>query len=583
MKISASMEMSGSAQSRTATSQGKLDEALAVLSDKAPSFARLSAAERAALLRACMPRLESVAHSWVEAACKAKGLSMDIPAASEEWLAGPMVTMRALRLYIKSLDEIQRHGRPQLPAGAFSTGWDGRTEVRVFPAEQFDKAMFGGFSSYLRMQPGLSEQAVRERQASLYHQSEVRPGVSLILGAGNVASIPPTDALHKMLVEGKVCFVKLNPVNEYLGPFFEQAFAPLVERGYLRFCYGGAEVGSYLSYHPSIEDIHITGSDRTHDLIVWGPPGPERDRRMAADDPVLKKNITSELGCVTPVMITPGDYSPSELNFMAQNVATQVVNNGSFNCNAAKVIVTSEAWPQREAFMSQVREILAVQPLRLAYYPGAEDRYSKLTRDHESVTRLGRAEAGKLQWAMIRGLDPKSDDPLFTTEPFCGILSEVALPRAEAGDAVSFLRTAANFSNNKLWGTLSCSIIIHPKTEAEPGVKAALDGALDELRYGVVGINHWPAIAYGAMSPPWGGHPSATLKNVQSGLGYVHNTPMLEGIEKAVFRGPLTVFPKPPWFITNKRAHVVAEKILHFERAPSILKLPGIVANALRG
>ena len=42
------MEMSGSAQSRTATPQGKLDEALSVLADKAPAFSRLSAAERAA-------------------------------------------------------------------------------------------------------------------------------------------------------------------------------------------------------------------------------------------------------------------------------------------------------------------------------------------------------------------------------------------------------------------------------------------------------------------------------------------------------------------------------------------------------
>src|SRR5262249_5544939 len=147
----------------------------------------------------------------------------------------------------------------------------------------------------------------------------------------------------------KVCLVKLNPVNEYLGPFYEQAFAPFVERGYLRFAYGGAEVGSYLSYHSLVEDIHITGSDRTHDLIVWGPPGAERERRMAQNDPLLKKNITSELGCVTPVMVVPGDYSPSELRFVAENVATQVVNNASFNCNAAKVLVTSESWPQREA------------------------------------------------------------------------------------------------------------------------------------------------------------------------------------------------------------------------------------------
>lgn len=573
------MELSASTQSRTATPQGKLDEAIAVLSDKAPAYSRLSAIERAALLRACMPRLGSVAHAWVEAACRAKGIAMNSPAAGEEWLAGPMVTMRALRLFVKALEEVQRQGRPQLPTDAFRTGWDGRTEVKVFPLELFDKLLFGSFSCYLRMQPGLTELSVRERQAAHYHSRETRPGVSLILGAGNVASIPPTDAMHKMLIEGKVCLVKLNPVNEYLGPFYEQAFAPFVERGYLRFAYGGAEAGSYLSYHPLIDDIHITGSDRTHDLIVWGPPGPERDRRLAADDPLLKKNITSELGCVTPVMVVPGDYSPAELRFMAENVATQVINNASFNCNAAKIIITSEGWPQRESFISQLRDCLAAAPVRLAYYPGAEERYAKLTKDHD-VVKLGRTEAGKLPWALIRGLDPKSDDIIYSTEPFCSILSEVALPET---DPAAFLRSATAFANQKLWGTLSCSLLISPRTEEIPSVKSALDEAIAELRYGVVAINHWPAVAYAAMTPPWGGHPSATLKNVQSGIGFVHNTQMLEGIEKAVLRGPLTVFPKPPWFAQNRRGHMVAERLVSLEQEPNILKLPSIVLNALRG
>lgn len=574
------MEMSGSAQSRTATSQAQLDRSLALLSEKAPAFIRLSASERAALLRACMPHLQRVARGWVEAACKAKGHDINGPAASEEWLGGPMVTMRALRLYVGALEEIHRLGKPQLPAGAFSTGWDGRTEVRVFPYESIDKAMFSGFSCNLRIQRGLTELTVRERQASHYSNKNAHPGISLILGAGNVASIPPTDALHKLIVEGKVCMVKLNPVNEYLGPFFEQAFLPLVERGYLQFCYGGADVGSYLSYHPLIEDIHITGSDRTHDLIVWGPPGPERERRMASDDPLLKKQITSELGCVTPVMVVPGEYSPSELRFVAENVATQMVNNASFNCNAAKVLLMSEGWPQREALMTHLRDILSETPTRVAYYPGANDRYDTLTKGRQQVQRLGQGDPNKLPWTLIRGLDARTKDPLWSTEPFCSILSEVTLPER---DPAAFLRAASTFSNDTLWGTLSCSIIIHPRTEQSSEVRNTLDVVVDELRYGVVAINHWPAVAYGAMTPPWGGHISGTLKDVQSGIGFVHNTPMIEGIEKAVLRGPLTVFPKPPWFVTNRRAHRVAEKMVDFEFEPSFLKLPSVLIDAIRG
>ena len=74
---------------------------------------------------------------------------------------------------------------------------------------------------------------------------------------------------------------------------------------------------------------------------------------------------------------------------------------------------------------------------------------------------------------------------------------------------------------------------------------------------------------FGAVSPPWGGHPSATLSNVQSGIGWVHNTFMLEGIEKSVFRGPIVVSPKPAWFYDNAMMRVLGTKMTEFEAAPS--------------
>ena len=58
------MEMSAAAQSRAATPNARIDEALAVLKDHAREFARLSAAQRAALLTECMPHLQSAARGW---------------------------------------------------------------------------------------------------------------------------------------------------------------------------------------------------------------------------------------------------------------------------------------------------------------------------------------------------------------------------------------------------------------------------------------------------------------------------------------------------------------------------------------
>jgi len=569
---STSLHMSATATSAAPTEQGKLDEAARALKDRATEFARLAPVAKAQLLRECIPRLLAAAPAWVADGARLRGADP-----SEEWLAGPTATIRLFRLLATSLDQIGQAGKPALGRGVRRRA-DGRIEIALFPASALDALMYGGFSGYVLMQPGVDERVARERQAAFYAEKDPVGGVSLVLGAGNVSSIPPMDVATKMFVEGFACILKMNPVNEWVGPHLERALAPLIDRGYLRIVYGGAEVGQYLCDHPLVDDVHITGSDRTHDTIVWGPPGAERDRRLATDDPMLKKPISSELGNVSPVAIVPHVYSDAELWFQARNVVTMVFNNASFNCNAAKMLITARGWPQRDKFLDLIAQGLAQAPTRKAYYPGAFERYEKLLAGHANVERFGQGSAEKLQWAFVRGVDPSSDDPLFRTEPFCGILSETSVG---SRDPVDFLRTATAFMNERMWGTLSAALVVHPKLEKEPSVAEALDRAVVDLRYGTVALNHWPALGFALGTLPWGGHPSSTLKNIQSGLGWVHNTFMLGGIDKAVVRGPLTVSPYPLWFFDNRKASKAAPAAADMEAAPSWLKLPGLMAKTL--
>lgn len=575
----APLEMSGSAKSSGETARAELDAILTKLKGNAEPFARLSPANRAALLRACMPLVHAEAEAWVRAACEAKGIDFDGPASSEEWLAGPMTTLRNLRLLAEALDAITHTGKPGVDDTRLRVAADGVTEAEVFPTSLIEKALYAGFTAKIRFEKAMRPDDARARQASLYSKKDPQGGVSLILGAGNVASIPPMDALYKLIVEGMVCLVKLNPVNEYLEPFYRRALAPLIEKGYLDFVRGGGDVGKYLVEHADVDDVHITGSDRTFDLIVWGPPGEERERRKKARDPVLKKPISSELGSVTPVIVVPGEWSEKELQYMAEYLATMMVNNASCNCNAGKMLVTSKAWAQRDALLAKLRAILATMPPRKAYYPGAFDRFKLLTEGRAEVERHGTVKEGELPWTLITGLDANApDEKLFTTEPFCPILSEA---RIDEGDPSAFLDAATAFANDRLWGTLSAVVLIDPRTER--GAKAALDRAVDKLRYGAVGVNQWTGLVYALVTTPWGGHPSSPMEDIQGGVGWVHNTFMFEGIEKVVLRGPFVVAPKPPYFVTHKNAHVVARKILDLELAPSLWKVPGIAIAAMQG
>jgi aldehyde dehydrogenase (NAD(P)+) len=571
---------SAHAESSASTPRAVLDRAVAEVSEERRTFARMPAAEKAALLRASLPILSRIGRAWVEAGCRVKGIALDRNIVGEEWLGGPLVTARNLRLLINSLEQIHSKGRPVLGHGVRSRS-DGRLEIEVLPAGGFDSALYRGLSCVALMDRGVDESSARERQAPFYQKKDPEGGVSLVLGAGNVSSIPASDVLYKMFVDGHVCVLKMNPVNEWVGPFLEQCFMPLISRHFLRVVYGGGDVGAYLCEHPGIHDIHITGSDKTHDRIVWGPPGPEQDRRRRENDPILKKSITSELGNVSPVVIVPGNYTDQELDFQARNVVTMVANNGSFNCNAAKMLVTSRMWPQRGRFLERIASALGEVPPRKAYYPGARSRYGDLLGSRSNVKRFGKEEADTLAWALITDVDSSNaNEPLFQVEPFCGILSQTDL---DEKDPSAFLAAATKFCNEKLWGTLNACVVIDPRTEGDPAVTKALDRAIVELRYGTVALNHWPALVFGAVSAPWGGHQSATLADVQSGLGWVHNTFMLEGIEKSVFRGPCVLSPKPAWFYDNSMMHVIGAKLSEFEAAPSALKLPSLALAALRG
>src|SRR6202012_4434649 len=117
---------------------------------------------------------------------------------------------------------------------------------------------------------------------------------------------------------------------------------------------------------------------------------------------------------------------------------------------------------------------------RRAYYPGAFERFEHLAGGRGE--KLGQAGKDELPWALVFGLDSKDrDERLFVTEPFCPIFSETTL---DESDPAAFLQAATTFANERLWGTLSAVVMIHPKTEKDPQVATALAKAVADLRYG---------------------------------------------------------------------------------------------------
>jgi hypothetical protein len=58
---------------------------------------------------------------------------------------------------------------------------------------------------------------------------------------------------------------------------------------------------------------------------------------------------------------------------------------------------------------------------------------------------------------------------------------------------------------------------------------------------------------------------------------------MFDRCQKTVVHAPFRVWPKPVWFATHRTAHRITPKLVQFEAAPSVTKLPGILGLALKG
>ena len=557
----------------------EVDAAVAALRASAPGWCTTTIPERLALLDRLRVTTHAAAAGWAASAAEAKGIAPDSQLSGEDWGTGPYFVLRNLQLLHATLTDIAATGRPQPPAMRTEGV---RVVVDVVPGDRLDRLVHAGLRAEAWLTTGVTLDQARERMGRSYRSDHDRePGVAVVLGAGNVSSIGPMDALYQLFALDRVVALKMNPVNAHLGPELAVAFAPLIEADLLRIVHGGAEVGRLLTEHPDIAAIHITGSDRTHDAIVFGT-GDEAERRRAEGRPRIEAPITSELGDVSPVIVVPGPWTDADLAFQGDHIASMLVNNAGFNCIAGDVIIQHRAWSRRRDLLDAVRDSLRRATPRRFYYPGAEERYEAFVTAHRQAEQLSGAVEGGLPFTLIPDVDPSdADDMVFTTESFCGVISETALDAPRSVPA--FIEEAVQLANEQLWGNLAATLLVHPRSLADPEVAAAVERAVEQLRYGSVGVNLWGGLNFMFVSTPWGPYPGNELTDIQSGRGTAHNTYLLEDVEKTVITGPWRPPLTPPWLHNHTRMDRLAPLLadLTVDLGPRTLATMGW--HALRG
>ena len=553
----------------------ELETALAELDRRKDAWARTSIGERIAMLAEIKEHLMEVAEAWAKTAARKKGIPAGSPLEGEEWLAGPYTVMGACNLFIETLSQMD--GKQFLKTIPVRELPNGQIAARVMPHSTWDKLLMAGVTADVWMQPGVTADNLADNTASAYTTPPAqRSGkIALVLGAGNVAMLSPLDCFQKLLVEHQVVILKLNPVNDYLIDFLQPALRPLIAFGALRIVRGGAEIGAYLCNHALVDEIHITGAAASHDAIVWGP-GEEGAANKRNGTPRNTRRITSELGGVSPTIVVPGPWSKTDIAFQAEQIVTQKLNNSGFNCIACQMLVLPESWDKSSALLSAIETTMRTVPPRPLYYPGASERMAQFRAHGEGVQELARNDAPACVLSFCR---PGSDSYLETSEVFAPAMSVV---RIAGVDAEYYLRAAVDYANSKLHGTLGANILIHPKTMRQIG-RRRFEEIVAALRYGGIAINAWSGLGCSLIQTPWGAFPGHTLDDVQSGIGFVHNSFMFDRAERTVIEAPFRAFPRPAWFVTNRKADVLGRLMTSFQYRPGFSKLPRIIATALRG
>lgn len=556
----------------TASEVHQLDAALHELADGSRLWAELPVVARAELLGQLHKSVAAQADQWVNAAIAAKKLDPDSPAVGEEWMSGPYSVLTALLVLRRSLTAVAQ-GRSPIASQHFGSAPGNRLTVPVLPGNAYEAVLLHGFSAEVWMTPGLSAAEIRATAGLGQLTPRQSNGVGLVLGAGNITSIGPLDVLYELFAHNRVSILKLNPTMDALLEPFSAALAPLINLGLLRIVTGGSELGAYLTQHPQVSHVHITGSAASHDAIVWG--GAERST------PLLTKPITSELGGVSPIIILPGRWSRADLKYQAEHVATQRLHNGGYNCIAGQVVVLSHEWPQRSAFIKELRIALAGAPDRLPWYPGSDSRVARAQSDYPRAEKIGTRLL-----VTIRG--GENARALQSTEYFSPVLGVIELE----GTGRDFLGRAVATVNRDFIGTLGANIIARPSTIRALG--AAFNTALASLNYGTIAVNAWTGVGFLTAAAPWGAAPGHTIENVGSGIGIVHNALLLAGAEKTVVRGPFrpfprsivhgefALFPTPPWFVSARSSQNTGRLLARFSANPRWGALPGIFLSAFR-
>ena len=541
-----------------------IDRNISKLRVNSSDFLNLEKSTLISMLEQTIENITSISYYWATLASEKKGI-LTKSKEGEEWIGGPFSCIYAIQYFIETI-----LNEDDLDASKYD---DSNKSYKVFPTKNIEKLLFPFLEGEVRFGKNLNFDQINEFRGFSNRFENNKPKITLVLGAGNVSSIPVLDSLFHMIAFKSVIYLKLNPVNDYLLPIFNQVFEPFITRGFMVISEGDIEASQYLTKHDGFQHTHLTGSNYTYENIVYGRTLTDKERSLKTLPKKNRKPITTELGNVTPIIVHPGNWSTSEIKHQAKKIVTAKLNNSGFNCIAAQVVVLPKGWKYTERLKKEIKHYLLKVGDTTSYYPGALKTLDDLidTDNYEQINNLSCNTpflVSDLELEVEYG-----DKEVWSTALF---FKEISYNSYE-----DFCTNSINYVNDELWGNLGVTVLI--KNYKKKINIDILNTYVEDLNYGTVAINEWSAIGFVIPTLPWGGYPGNKDNDIQSGQGYVHNSYLFESPQKGIVYSKFKMAPiiDPPWFVTNKKAHRIFKNLTYYQATKSKINLIKLVFSTL--
>nr|WP_229829277.1 hypothetical protein [Streptomyces massasporeus] len=202
----------------------------------------------------------------------------------------------------------------------------------------------------------------------------------------------------------------------------------------------------------------------------------------------------------------PGGWSEADLRYQAEHIATQKLHHNGYNCVASQAVVVNADWVQKDRFLAHLRTALADAPARSPRYPGSDDRGRPRPRHVRRRRRTARSRPRADHRSRPGGTRTSSDHGALRPRP-----RRVETPPVTR--ASSAPRRSA------------------PRTRSRTPLRHHCVERLGRCR-----LAHRNRLL--------GCFPGAHPRRVQSGIGVVHNTLLLDGPERTVVRSPFHPAPQ---------------------------------------